>query len=137
MFLERVRAKGNYYLYLKAYSVRSNYAKPYVTVYKFGRVERALKNMKAWKNDFNSFPGELKELGLNKKDLDSWIRAIESGSTTKTVIKNDNSIRERETFLKECFGTQVKIKHSKNKGKIEIEFMSKDELDRILEKFVI
>lgn len=84
MYLERVISKGNCYLYLKAYSVRTNYSRPYKTVYKFGRIETALQNMKAWKSDFSSFPGELKELGLNKTDLDNWIKTLETGKHTRT-----------------------------------------------------
>ncbi|WP_446715263.1 hypothetical protein [Caloramator sp. Dgby_cultured_2] len=32
-----------------------------------------------------------------------------------------------------CFGTKVKINNNKNKGKIEIEYYSEDDLQRILE----
>ena len=38
-----------------------------------------------------------------------------------------------ESQLREYFGTQVQIKKAKNKGKIEIEFYSEDDLYRILE----
>ncbi len=41
---------------------------------------------------------------------------------------------ERETILREKFGTEVKIKETKKeKGKIEIEFFNKEDLNRILE----
>jgi len=35
--------------------------------------------------------------------------------------------------VSEKFGTTVKIKQLSNKGKIEIEFLTKDDLERILE----
>jgi ParB family chromosome partitioning protein len=35
--------------------------------------------------------------------------------------------------LRERFGTTVSIKQNKNKGKIEIEFFSQEDLERILE----
>jgi len=44
-------------------------------------------------------------------------------------------IKEQETFLRERFGTTVHIKQNKNKGKIEIEFFSNDDLERILQLF--
>jgi len=40
---------------------------------------------------------------------------------------------ERENNLREKFGTTVTIKQSKKKGKIEIEFFNKEDLNRILE----
>ena len=42
-------------------------------------------------------------------------------------------LAERESNLREYFGTNVTIKKNKNKGKIEIEFFSEDDLERILE----
>jgi ParB family transcriptional regulator, chromosome partitioning protein len=44
-------------------------------------------------------------------------------------------IKAQETSLRERFGTPVSIRQNKNqnKGKIEIEFFSKDDLDRILQ----
>jgi len=42
---------------------------------------------------------------------------------------------EAESLLRERLGTNVKIKQSKNRGKIEIEFFSKEDLNRILEMF--
>ncbi|MFL6555298.1 MAG: chromosome partitioning protein ParB, partial [Bacillus sp. (in: firmicutes)] len=47
--------------------------------------------------------------------------------------QKDVFIKEREHFLRERFGTSVNIKQNKNKGKIEIEFFSKEDLERILE----
>ncbi|STY44670.1 Uncharacterised protein [Listeria grayi] len=42
-------------------------------------------------------------------------------------------IRETESQLRNKFGTAVNIKRRDKKGKIEIEFLSDDDLDRILE----
>lgn len=42
-------------------------------------------------------------------------------------------LKERESFLQNYFGTSVTIKKQKKKGKIEIEFLSNEDLDRILE----
>lgn len=42
-------------------------------------------------------------------------------------------IRESENQLRDKFGTAVSIKRNNKKGKIEIEFLSDDDLDRILD----
>jgi ParB family chromosome partitioning protein len=77
----------------------------------------------------------LKE-GLNVRQLEQLIQQMNEivpRETKKDKEKKDVFIRERETSLRERFGTTVNIKQSKNKGKIEIEFFSKDDLERILE----
>ncbi|QED49942.1 ParB/RepB/Spo0J family partition protein [Cytobacillus dafuensis] len=73
--------------------------------------------------------------GLNVRQLEQLIQQLNNVSreTKKPVQKKDVFIKEQETFLRERFGTTVNIKQSKNKGKIEIEFFSKEDLDRILE----
>ncbi len=55
-------------------------------------------------------------------------RSIRERSTPK---ENDANIRAAELKLKRFLGTQVKIQQSQNGGKIEIEFGSMSELDRI------
>ena len=55
--------------------------------------------------------------------------------TKKPVQEKDIFIKEQESSLRERFGTTVNIKQtkSKDKGKIEIEFFSEEDLERILE----
>ncbi|GAA0334661.1 stage 0 sporulation protein Spo0J [Bacillus carboniphilus] len=55
----------------------------------------------------------------------------ETKATTKP--KKDVFVQEQESILREKFGTTVNIVQKKKKGKIEIEFFSKEDLDRILE----
>lgn len=77
----------------------------------------------------------LKE-GLNVRQLEQFIQQMNEivpRETKKETKTKDVFIRERETSLRERFGTTVNIKQTKNKGKIEIEFFSKDDLERILE----
>jgi ParB family transcriptional regulator, chromosome partitioning protein len=77
----------------------------------------------------------LKE-GMNVRQLEQLIQQMNEvvpRETKKEKTTKDVFIRERETTLRERFGTTVNIKQSKNKGKIEIEFFSKDDLERILE----
>lgn len=74
--------------------------------------------------------------GLNVRQLEQLIQQLNEivpRETIKEKPKKDVFIRERETSLRERFGTPVTIKQAKNKGKIEIEFFSKDDLERILQ----
>lgn len=79
----------------------------------------------------------LKE-NLNVRQLEHLIQQLNENvprETKKPKPEKDLFLKEQESFLRERFGTTVHIKQSKNKGKIEIEFFSKDDLDRILELF--
>ncbi|MED3561126.1 ParB/RepB/Spo0J family partition protein [Bacillus xiapuensis] len=74
--------------------------------------------------------------GLNVRQLEKLIQQLNdnvSRETKKPEAKKDVFLQEREHALRERFGTTVNIKHSKNKGKIEIEFFSQEDLERILE----
>jgi ParB family transcriptional regulator, chromosome partitioning protein len=74
--------------------------------------------------------------GLNVRQLEQLIQQLNENvprETKKPKPEKNVFIKEREGFLRERFGTTVNIKESKNKGKIEIEFFSKDDLERILE----
>ncbi|MGG3469142.1 ParB/RepB/Spo0J family partition protein [Neobacillus pocheonensis] len=73
---------------------------------------------------------------LNVRQLEKLIQQINenvSRETKKPEKKKDVFIQEREHTLRERFGTTVNIKQNKNKGKIEIEFFSQEDLERILE----
>jgi ParB family chromosome partitioning protein len=73
---------------------------------------------------------------LNVRQLEKLIQQLNenvSRETKKPEKKRDIFIQEREHSLRERFGTTVTIKQNKNKGKIEIEFFSSDDLERILE----
>ena len=72
---------------------------------------------------------------LNVRQLEALVQRMNedvSRETSKTTRK-DIFIEEKESQLREYFGTTVSIKKTKNKGKIEIEFFSEDDLERILE----
>ncbi|QKY71755.1 ParB/RepB/Spo0J family partition protein [Lentibacillus sp. CBA3610] len=53
----------------------------------------------------------------------------------KEKPKKDIFLQERESVLRERLGTSVSINKGKRKGKIEIEFYSNEDLERILETF--
>ena len=76
----------------------------------------------------------LKE-GMNVRQLEQYIHQLNDVSREtkpKKQEKKDIFIKQRETSLRERLGTSVTIKQSKKKGKIEIEFFSKEDLERIL-----
>lgn len=72
---------------------------------------------------------------LNVRQLEQLIQQLNdvSRETKKPAQQKDVFLKERESSLRERFGTTVNIRQSKNKGKIEIEFFSKEDLERIIE----
>jgi ParB family chromosome partitioning protein len=76
----------------------------------------------------------LKE-GHNVRQLEKLVQRMneEVPRETKPEKTKDLFLAERESNLRDYFGTNVSIKKTKNKGKIEIEFFSEDDLERILE----
>lgn len=79
MYLERVKAKGRYYLYLRKYKVRRYYESNKKTIYGFGRIDNALTQMYEWRNNFTKFPQELIDRGCTYDDLLEWIDTLENG----------------------------------------------------------
>ncbi|RDI40880.1 ParB/RepB/Spo0J family partition protein [Falsibacillus pallidus] len=74
--------------------------------------------------------------GLNVRQLEKLIHEINENVSRETKTakpQKDIFLKEQESWLRERFGTTVTIKQSKKKGRIEIEFFSKDDLERILE----
>lgn len=73
--------------------------------------------------------------GLNVRQLEKLVQQLNENvpRETKKVAKKNIFIKEQETNLRKRFGTKVNIKKLKNKGKIEIEFISDEDLERILD----
>ncbi|MCM3112772.1 ParB/RepB/Spo0J family partition protein [Lederbergia lenta] len=74
--------------------------------------------------------------GLNVRQLEKLIQNLNENVPRETKAappKKDVFIKGYEDSLREKFGTTVKIKRSSKKGKIEIEFLSNEDLERILE----
>ncbi|WP_096156177.1 MULTISPECIES: ParB/RepB/Spo0J family partition protein [Bacillus] len=72
---------------------------------------------------------------LNVRQLELLIQQINENVSRETKQKQpkDVFIARHETSLRERFGTSVHIKRTKKKGKIEIEFFSDEDLQRLLE----
>jgi ParB family chromosome partitioning protein len=82
---------------------------------------------------------EIIENDLNVRQTEDLVKAantpVEEKPATQNAIKNPEQIRAYLNLakdLKAILGTKVNIKNGKNKGKIEIEYYSDDELDRIV-----
>jgi ParB family chromosome partitioning protein len=69
---------------------------------------------------------------LNVRDIEKLVMQKDK-VIEKKEMKKDVEIIELEEQLKKTFATKVSIVHKKNKGKIEIEYYSNDDLERILE----
>lgn len=69
---------------------------------------------------------------LNVRDVEK-LAAQKDQQEPKKEVKKDVEIVELEERLKKALATKVSIIHKKSKGKIEIEYYSNDDLDRILE----
>lgn len=82
-FLTFNRSKEKLYVYLiKAF--RENGKKKNITLYKFGRLDIALENMYAWRDDFEAkFPKELLNIGYDWNNLHDWILSLETGYSKK------------------------------------------------------
>lgn len=73
---------------------------------------------------------------LTVRQLEKLVADINDNVSRETPKKQEKIpvfIKESESQLRDKFGTAVSIKRRDNKGKIEIEFLSDDDLDRILD----
>jgi ParB family chromosome partitioning protein len=95
---------------------------------------RALLGLKHKKIIPNISDKVMKE-NLNVRQLESLVQRMNDDVSRETlkVDKKDIFIEEKESQLRDYFGTTETIRKSKNKGKIEIEFFSEDDLERILD----
>lgn len=98
-----------------------------------GRALLSLKN----KENITSFAHKALKEGWNVRQLEQHIAQVNENVSRETKIKpkKDIFIKETEAVLRESLGTSVTIKQNKSKGKIEIEFFSKDDLERLIEIF--
>lgn len=72
--------------------------------------------------------------GLNVRQLEKLVHRMNENVPRETKSEKKNIfLEEQESSLREYFGTNVTIKKSKNKGKIEIEFFTEEDLERIID----
>jgi ParB family transcriptional regulator, chromosome partitioning protein len=100
-----------------------------------GRALLGLKN----KDKLPAIVDKIIKEGLNVRQLEQLIQHLNENVSRETKKEKPSTknvfIKEQESFLRERFGTTVHIKQKKNKGKIEIEFFSEEDLTRILHLF--
>ncbi|WP_349409001.1 ParB/RepB/Spo0J family partition protein [Pseudalkalibacillus sp. SCS-8] len=97
-----------------------------------GRALLALKN----KANVSKVVQKVMKENLSVRQVESLVQQMNQNvprETTKQKPEKNVFVRESEERLRERFGTPVSIRQSKQKGKIEIDFFSKEDLDRILE----
>lgn len=73
--------------------------------------------------------------GLNVRQLEELVQKFNEDVSreTKKLTNKDLFLQEQEDQLRDFFGTSVSITKGKKKGKIEIEFFTDEDLERILE----
>lgn len=69
--------------------------------------------------------------GLSVREAEALCKRLSEPPKRKDV-RNDPDIISLEERLRQALGTKVQIRHRNKKGKIEIEYYSLDELDRLL-----
>ncbi|RAK20566.1 ParB family chromosome partitioning protein [Anoxybacillus vitaminiphilus] len=73
---------------------------------------------------------------LNVRQVEQLINHINenvSRETSQPKVEKSIFLKQSESLLREKLGTSVVIKQNRKKGKIEIEFFSNEDLERILE----
>jgi ParB family chromosome partitioning protein len=80
---------------------------------------------------------KVKREGASVRQLEEWIQQINQNGFKKKKPKKaekvEPQIKRYEEMLQETFNTPVRIRHGKRKGKIEIEYFSQSELERLIE----
>src|SRR5699024_11231909 len=77
---------------------------------------------------------KIKQKKLNVRQVEKLIQNLGKKAEEKPKkTKHDIFLQERESFLQDKFGTSVKINRGKRKGKIEIEFYTDEDLNRIID----
>ncbi len=72
------------------------------------------------------------EKGLSVRQIEALISPRQAIRATR-VKTQDRDVLALEEKLQHALGTKVRIRHGKKRGKIEIEYYSLDDLDRVLE----
>lgn len=94
---------------------------------------RALLGLKD-KSKLIPFVNKIRREKLNVRQVEQLITQLnEKPKAKKEKPKKDVFLLERESILRDRLGTGVSIQRGKRKGKIEIEFYTDDDLERIIE----
>jgi ParB family transcriptional regulator, chromosome partitioning protein len=72
--------------------------------------------------------------GLSVRETEAMAKKVTESGSSGAESQKDIHILDLEEELMEFFGTKVRIKHRGKRGRIEVEYYSEDEFQRILEK---
>ena len=78
-----------------------------------------------------SFCLKIVEQGLSVRQVESLVNPRQK-TKISAIRTKDRDIKALEESLERSLGTKVRIRHGKKRGKIEIEYYSLDDLDRVL-----
>ena len=71
--------------------------------------------------------------GLSVRQIEKLAKESKNGRTRVKSREKNADVKRVENDLKEALGTKVTLKQKGKKGKIEIEYYSKDDLERLIE----
>lgn len=74
---------------------------------------------------------QIVEQGLTVRDVENIIKHLNKPKAEKIVKEKSLELKDFEDRIKRVFSTKVQIKGNEKKGKIVIDYYSKDDLDRI------
>lgn len=74
---------------------------------------------------------QIVEQGLTVRDVENIIKHLNKPKLEKVVKEKSLELKDFEDRIKRVFSTKVQIKGNEKKGKIVIDYYSKDDLDRI------
>ena len=75
----------------------------------------------------------VKEKQISVRELEDLIKQPPTAKKSKAIKQENNYIKSVETNLKSHFGTNVNIKDKNGKGQIVINYLSVDDLNRVLD----
>lgn len=97
-----------------------------------GRALLAVKDSKTCEKLYNRIIDE----NLSVRDLEKLIQDINQDVSRETkekkIIEKSPFVLNQEEKLSNLFGTKVRIQETKKKGKVEIDFYSSEDLERVL-----
>ncbi len=76
---------------------------------------------------------EIVDKGLSVRDVERRVKAATKTASPKAAKRRDPNTREAEGRLERALGTKVRIHRRGKRGRLDIEFHSEDELQRIYE----
>ena len=71
--------------------------------------------------------------GWSVRKIESYLEASKEKKVSKKRAKRDSAFKDVEEKLTQGLGTKVRISGSEKKGKIEIDYYSREELDRLID----